>query len=241
MRASRWARSAVLTGICLLAMGTPLMVGVSAASDRPTPPWEPDASAAAPYGNLTFYDASGNPVTSGTSLSSPFSYVVAGTAGDTGATKGTVSYANPEHGVLPASWTVTNEAGPTTFSPASGLPGGTPADIAAFAPTYPVVAVTPPTQHHQLAGVEHPRHHRRLRQHHPGPPDRLGSARQGQHDRYLLGVRHRLQHDIVADHRRRHHSPGQRLGPAVPAIRRPSSTSLAASPASLRPPALRSP
>ena len=72
MRTSRWARSAVLTGISLLALGASLMVGVGASFAAATaPPWEPDGNAAAPYGNVTFYDANGNQVTSGTSLSQP--------------------------------------------------------------------------------------------------------------------------------------------------------------------------
>jgi hypothetical protein len=89
---------------------------------------------------VVFYDANGNEVTSGTNLSSPFAFAVAVTPADTLAKKSTLTFANPQHGVLPANWTVTNEAGPTTFSPATSLPAGTPADIAADAPTYPVNA-----------------------------------------------------------------------------------------------------
>jgi hypothetical protein len=142
MRASRWARSAVLTGISLLVLGAPLLAGVSAAAGSTSPPWEPDANAAPPYGNLLFYDANGNQVTSGSDLSSPFAFAVAVTAADTGATKATVNFYNPQPGVVPGNWTGTSEAGPTTFSPASSLPAGTPADIVAYAPTYPVVAAS---------------------------------------------------------------------------------------------------
>ena len=129
---------------------------------------------------------------------------------------------------LPATWTGTAEGSPTTFSPASSLPAGTPADIAAFAPHVSGRGRLE-CQHHHLAGGEHPRHHRRLRQHHPGPPDRLGSGRRRQRRRHLLGVRHRLQHHIVADHRRRHHGPGQRLGGPVPRSSRPTTTTLTTS------------
>ena len=118
MRTSRWARSAVLTGISLLALGAPLMVGVGASFAAGTAPsWEPDTNAAAPYGNVTFYDANGNQVTSGTNLASPFAYAVAGTAADSGATKATLVFDNPQHGVVPGNWTSTSEAGPTTFNP----------------------------------------------------------------------------------------------------------------------------
>ena len=136
----RWAGSVVLAGVSLLVLGTPLMAGVSAASGPTPPPWEPDANAAAPYGNLILYDAYGNEVTSGTSLSAPFAFAVATTPADFKATKATLYFALPAHGELPALWTSTSEAGPTTFSPAFGLPAGTPADIAADAPIYPVVS-----------------------------------------------------------------------------------------------------
>ena len=142
MRASLWARSAVLTGISLVALGAPLMVGVSAASGPTNPPWEPDANAAPPYGNLVFYAANGEEVTSGTNLSSPFAFAVAVTPADAGATKATVNFYNPQPGVVPANWTGTSETGPTTFNPASSLPTGTPAGIVAYAPTYPVSAAS---------------------------------------------------------------------------------------------------
>ena len=128
--------SAAIAGGGLLAFAS------SAFAAGTAPAWEPDANAAAPYGNITFYDASGNQVTSGTNQNSPFAYAVAGTAGDTGATKAYVSFFNPIHGTAPSGWTGTAEAGPTTFSPAASLPNGTPADIVADAPTYPVVAAS---------------------------------------------------------------------------------------------------
>jgi hypothetical protein len=88
------------------------------------------------------YDANGNVVTSGTDLSSPFAFAVALTPADANATKASLAFYNPQPGSppVPGNWTGTGEAGPTRFSPASGLPAGTPADIVAFAPTYPVVA-----------------------------------------------------------------------------------------------------
>ena len=130
--------TAAIAGGGLLAFASPAFAAQSA------PPWEPDGNAAPPYGNLTFYDVNGNQVTSGTNdLASPFAYVVAGTAANAGAYNATVNFYNPQPGVLPANWTGTSEAGTTTFLPASSLPAGTPADVAAFAPTYPVSAVTP--------------------------------------------------------------------------------------------------
>jgi hypothetical protein len=107
------------------------------------PAWEPDSNAAAPYGNVIFYDANGDQVTSGTNLASPFAYAVASSAADPGATETYLAFANPTHGEPPSLWTSEYAAGPTTFSPAFSLPSGMPADIAAFASSatvYPVVA-----------------------------------------------------------------------------------------------------
>ena len=117
-------------------------VGAASAAGSTNPPWEPDANAAPPYGNIVFYAANGSEVTSGTSLSSPFAFAVAVTAADVGARKATVNFYNPQPGVLPSNWTGTGEAGPTTFSPSSSLPPGTPADVVADAPAHPVVATS---------------------------------------------------------------------------------------------------
>ncbi len=115
------------------------MAGAASAAPN-APSWEPDTNAASPYGNVAFYDANGVQVTSGTNLASPFAYAVATTAADSGATKAIVNFYNPQHGVTPTNWTGTSETGTTTFSPASSLPAGTPANVVASAPTNPVVA-----------------------------------------------------------------------------------------------------
>jgi hypothetical protein len=118
------------------------MVGVGASfAGSSAPPFEPDPGAAS-YGSLAFYDAAGNQITSGAGdLSSPFAYVVAGTAADTNAKTATVFFANPQHGVATGLWNTTNEAA-SIFSPASSLPAGTPAGVKAFAPTDPVAATS---------------------------------------------------------------------------------------------------
>ena len=132
---------AAVAGLLTAAIAGGGVLGLAGASFAAgsAPAWEPDGNAAAPYGNLTFYDANGNEVTSGTNLTSPFSYVVAGTSADSGATKASLNFFNPQHGVVPASWTGTAEAGPTVFSPSLS---GAPTDITAYAPTYPVVAAS---------------------------------------------------------------------------------------------------
>ncbi|MFZ2058881.1 MAG: Ig-like domain repeat protein [Acidimicrobiales bacterium] len=133
---------AAMAGLLTAAIAGGGLLGLATASFAAgsAPTWEPDTNAATPYGNVTFYDAAGNQVTSGTGdLSSPFAYVVAGTAADSGATKASLSFANPTHGVVPGLWGNWSAAGPTTFSPSLS---GAPADIAAFAPTDAVVAST---------------------------------------------------------------------------------------------------
>ena len=136
---------AALAGLLAAAIagGGLLAFSSSAFAAGSAPAWEPDGNAAAPYGNITFFDSNGNKVTSGTGdLSSPFSYAVADTARDAGATKANVAFYNPQHGVLPTNWSGTQEAGPTTFSPATSLPSGTPAAIVADAATNPVTAAS---------------------------------------------------------------------------------------------------
>ena len=105
-------------------------------------PWEPDADAAAPQANIVFFDAQGNQITSGTNLSNPFAYAAATTPRDTGSTKASLSFGLPQSGQVPGNWNQTSESGNTTFSPSSSLPAGTPSDVRAFAPTYPVVVST---------------------------------------------------------------------------------------------------
>jgi Bacterial Ig-like domain (group 3) len=122
----------------LFALAAPLGVTMASAAGT-APPWEADANAAPPYGNLVFFDANGNEVTSGTNLSNPFAYAVATTAADAKATKATLYFADPKSGEVPGLWNNTTEAGPTTFSPASSIGSGTPADVSSFAPANPVV------------------------------------------------------------------------------------------------------
>ena len=114
---------AAMVGLLSVAIAAGGLLGLAGASfaTSSAPPFEPDANAAAPYGNLTFYDANGDQVTSGTSLSSPFAYVAASTAADSGATKATLYFANPQKGVATGSWGTTNEAGPTKFGPSACL------------------------------------------------------------------------------------------------------------------------
>jgi hypothetical protein len=118
-----------IAGGGLLALATPAFAASA-------PPWEPDAAAAPPYGNITLYNANGVSVTSGTNLANPFAYAVATTAADSGSTKASMFFANPTHGVPPTTWGGTSESGTTTFT---ALPSTDPANIVADGTTNPVV------------------------------------------------------------------------------------------------------
>ena len=113
-------RSAI-AGVATLAIaGGGLLSLATAASAAPTtPPWEPDANSAAPYGNVVFYDSAGNVVTSGTNLNHLFDYVAATTPGDTGATKATLYFAAPNHALATGQWAVNQQSASNTFPNAS--------------------------------------------------------------------------------------------------------------------------
>lgn len=113
-------KSAVAGVTTLAITGAGLLSFVASASAAPTtPPWEPDANSAAPYGALVFYDSSGNVVTSGTNLSHLFDYVAATTAGDSGATKATLYFAAPNHANPTGAWAVNQQSSSNTFPNAS--------------------------------------------------------------------------------------------------------------------------
>ncbi|HTG47008.1 MAG TPA: hypothetical protein VK646_05085 [Actinomycetota bacterium] len=98
------------------------------------PPWEPDANSAAPYGNITFYDATGNVVTSGNDLTHIADYAVATSAPDAGATFATLSFAAPDHTKLTSLWAADAASASTAFPNSSA-----PTPIKTF--TRPVVTL----------------------------------------------------------------------------------------------------
>ena len=139
MRASRWARSAFLMGISLLAMGTSLTIGVVRLQRATSPPWEPDANAAAPYGNLVLYDANGNVGHQRYRPSSPFAFAVGSTPADAGATKASLAFYNPQPGSPPCRAT-----GPGPERPARRNSARRPACLLARPPTsWPSAATIP--------------------------------------------------------------------------------------------------
>jgi hypothetical protein len=145
--------------VTLAMTASPLAVGVSVAQGPTAPPWESDANAGNPFANLLFFDAQGNQVTSGTNdLSAPFAYAVATTDDGLGSTKAYLYFANPQPGSppVPGDWTQQAAGGPTTFSPPSLLPAGTPADVVADAASVPVVASSAQTDITTWLNNNHP-------------------------------------------------------------------------------------
>jgi hypothetical protein len=110
---------------CLLAAtitGAVLASTVGSAAAVGTPPWE--TSNANQIGTLTFYDASGNPITGGSNLDHIADYVLASST-DPSTKPGTLAeleFANPQNGVPASTWNVKqdeqtpfpNSSAPTT-------------------------------------------------------------------------------------------------------------------------------
>jgi hypothetical protein len=119
-----------------------LLSSPSFAGTYTPPPWEPDAyqnaDGATGYGNLVFYDANGDQITSGTNLSDPWAYIGGTTPFPQGsAVKVTgVYFALPNPAEVTGAWTTDKEA--SSSSPT--LPGTAPADLQALDSAYPVLA-----------------------------------------------------------------------------------------------------
>ena len=112
-------------GVAAVALaGGGLLTFASAAfagGGSPNPAWEPDPNSATPYGNVVFYDTSGNVVTSGTNLSHLFDYAVATSGPDTGANKATLFFAAPNHSLPTINWAASQASASNTF-PNSAAP-----------------------------------------------------------------------------------------------------------------------
>jgi hypothetical protein len=87
-----------------------------------TPPaWEPDANGNG--GTMSFYDAAGVQVTSGTDLSHLFDYAVASTAENpAGFHKASLAFAYPNHSLPTSGWFVNGQSVATTY-PVASAPG----------------------------------------------------------------------------------------------------------------------
>ena len=115
-------KSAIAGAASLAVVGGGLLAFAEAAYAAAPPPWEPDANAAAPYGNIVFYDSTGNVLTGGANLSHIADFVAATTGPDAGANKATLSFAAPNHANPTGLWTAGAASASTTFAPSDTAP-----------------------------------------------------------------------------------------------------------------------
>jgi hypothetical protein len=124
-------------GVATLALASGLLVtGVGAANATTTGNggttigWQPDAN---DLGNLSFYDAAGHQITSGSTTASPMAayYVSDANATNFGAnpTSGSMAFTTPVNGTNSAAWAGTQGVGSPNAFPVAALPG----DLAGFA------------------------------------------------------------------------------------------------------------
>jgi hypothetical protein len=100
----------------MLAIALPLLtLPASAASG---PPWEPDPQA---LGTLSFFNAAGQQIFGGSSLTHLFDYAEASSADTTGGTKATMTFGAPAPGVPTGTWFTAVGSGATNF-PNSAAP-----------------------------------------------------------------------------------------------------------------------
>ena len=126
------SRKAAIRAVALVAAGGAVL-GISQAATAATPPYEPDSTNQ--IGQILFYNAAGNLVTSGNINDDPnFKYAVATSDDPIAANTSATLYAyTPVNGQPPGNWTGEQLSGTTTFPVAS------PANVAAAGAHRPVV------------------------------------------------------------------------------------------------------
>lgn len=113
LRALATAASAVV-----LAGGVALVAASPASAAPTTPPWQPEAGTFA-NGTLSFYDGSGNPITSGSITDSPFAaYIQGSVAGRAGDKIASAYFYTPNSSLAPGAWSG-ELIGSTTYPNAS--------------------------------------------------------------------------------------------------------------------------
>ncbi len=129
------SRFPMLAGFGALAASAVLigMVGVAVpAGAAPTPPWEPDPTNES--GTISFYDASGNQITSGSTNTAPFAaYVVGNATIRAGDVQAGTFFFQPNPNALPALWTGDQMTGFNAYPLTTG-----PANIVTLSQTHPV-------------------------------------------------------------------------------------------------------
>ena len=153
-----WRRAVarrLITAAGTLALTLTVVVAVGTAAYALSPPWEPDPGASSPYGNVVFYDSSGNRVTVGTDLSNPFAYAVATSANPDGPSYNSdyVAFYAPDHSQPTSAWSGVQMSGVTQFSPSSSLPSDTPPDVLRYSPGNPVASSPQAAITTWLAGI----------------------------------------------------------------------------------------
>ena len=119
-------KSAVAGAVLAATAAGGLLLGASPAFAA-APTWEPDVNGNG--GSISFYNAAGQQVTSGTNLAHLFDYAVASTAEDpAGFHKASISFAFPNHLQPTSSWFVNGQSTSTTYPNSSA-----PAPVSGFA------------------------------------------------------------------------------------------------------------
>jgi hypothetical protein len=113
-----------------IALALPASALAHPLSEQTTPPWEPDPSA---LGTLTLFNASGQAVTSGTSISHLFDYAEASTTDQFNGKTAFIEFAQPQSGNPSGIWPVSTPSNATSW-PNSSYPSplNTAADPVAF-------------------------------------------------------------------------------------------------------------
>lgn len=116
-------KSAITTAAMVAGAGGIILAGASGASAQGTPtPWA--GQDALGLGGITFFDATGNPITSGTTTTAPFSAFAEGrVAPRAGDTKATLFLVKPVVGASPATWGTNEQIGLSTTTPNPAAPG----------------------------------------------------------------------------------------------------------------------
>jgi hypothetical protein len=133
VRVPRSAAIGAAAAILTIALALPAAALAHPLSEQTTPPWEPDPNA---LGTLTLYNASGQVVTSGTSLSHLFDYAEASTSDQFNGKTAFIEFAQPQSGNPSGIWPVSTPSNPTSW-PNSTYPSplNTAADPVAFLTT----------------------------------------------------------------------------------------------------------
>jgi hypothetical protein len=131
---SRLSKTIAGIGIALLATAT--LLSPTAAHASTTPAWEPDAHG---VGTITFYDSSGNQVSTGSITDAPLAlYAVGSALPNAGDTKALLEYAQPNPSVTDtANWSVATVSAQATTFPVTGA--GVPSVIFSLDANHPVV------------------------------------------------------------------------------------------------------